>query len=82
MGATTTGQGSAGNVIAAICSLVIPGLGQLVQGRVLSAIGWFVAACMAWLFTALITLFTFPFGWYVVAFFSCIRAAVYRAPAN
>ena len=32
------GQGTAGNVIAAICSLIVPGLGQLVQGRVLSAI--------------------------------------------
>ena len=31
----TTGQGSAGNVIAALCSVFIPGLGQLVQGRLL-----------------------------------------------
>ena len=35
---TTTGQGSAGNVIAAICSFFIPGLGQLVQGRILAAL--------------------------------------------
>ena len=28
---SSTGQGSTGNVIAAICSLFIPGLGQLVQ---------------------------------------------------
>ncbi len=26
------GQGSTGNVLAAICSFFIPGLGQLVQG--------------------------------------------------
>ena len=26
------GQGSSGNVIAAVCSFFIPGLGQLVQG--------------------------------------------------
>lgn len=33
-----SGQGSAGNVIAAICNLFFPGLGQLVQGRLLAAI--------------------------------------------
>lgn len=32
------GQGSAGNVIAAICNVFFPGLGQLVQGRILPAI--------------------------------------------
>ena len=37
-------QGSAGNVIAAICSVFIPGRGQLVQGRLVSAILWFLAA--------------------------------------
>ncbi len=31
-------QGSAGNVIAAICNVFFPGLGQLVQGRLLPAI--------------------------------------------
>ncbi|GGI82682.1 hypothetical protein [Shewanella gelidii] len=31
-------QGSAGNVLAAIASLFFPGLGQLVQGRILAAI--------------------------------------------
>ncbi|GAA0823077.1 hypothetical protein GCM10009111_32200 [Colwellia asteriadis] len=31
-------QGSAGNVISAICSIFFPGLGQLVQGRVLPAL--------------------------------------------
>jgi len=75
-----TGQGSTGNVIAAICSLIVPGLGQLVQGRVLSAILWFVAGCIAWVVTWLLTLTLFPFGWFVVSLFSCISAAVYRAP--
>ena len=32
------GQGSGGNVIAAICNIFFPGLGQLVQGRVIPAI--------------------------------------------
>jgi len=31
-------QGSAGNVISAICNIFFPGLGQLVQGRILTAI--------------------------------------------
>ena len=31
-------QGSGGNVIAAICNIFIPGLGQLVQGRILAAL--------------------------------------------
>jgi TM2 domain-containing membrane protein YozV len=43
------GQGSTGNVIAAVCSLFIPGLGQLVQGRVLMALVHFVLAGVLWL---------------------------------
>lgn len=76
-----SGQGSAGNVIAAICSLFVPGLGQLVQGRVLSALLWFVAACIAGVVTWVITLSLFPFGWVLVGILSCISAAVYRRPA-
>lgn len=44
----STGQGSAGNVIAAICSFFIPGLGQLVQGRLLMALVQFVLAAVLW----------------------------------
>lgn len=33
-----SGQGSGGNVLAAICCFFIPGLGQLVQGRILAAL--------------------------------------------
>lgn len=33
-----SGQGSGGNVIAAICNVFFPGLGQLVQGRILAAL--------------------------------------------
>lgn len=72
------GQGSAGNVIAAICSLVVPGLGQLVQGRVLAALLWFLAACIAFAITWLLTLSLLPFGWFLVAVFSCISAATWR----
>ena len=45
-------QGSGGNVLAAICSVFIPGLGQLVQGRVIPAIlffiFWTVAGALMW----------------------------------
>ncbi len=43
-------QGSTGNVIAAVCSFFIPGLWQLVQGRVLMALVHFVLACILWVF--------------------------------
>jgi TM2 domain-containing membrane protein YozV len=78
MSQTSTGQGTAGNVIAALCSLFFPGLGQLVQGRLLSALLWFLFACAAGALTWLITVGTLPFGWFVVSVFACINAAVYR----
>jgi hypothetical protein len=43
----SNGQGSAGNVIAALCSFFIPGLGQLLQGRLCRRLGWFLFACVA-----------------------------------
>lgn len=42
------GQGSAGNVLAALCSLLIPGLGQLLQARLGMAIVHFVLAFVLW----------------------------------
>ena len=74
----SNGQGSTGNVIAALCSLFIPGLGQLIQGRVLSALLWFISACVAFAITWVVTLSLLPFGWFVVAILSCISAAVWR----
>jgi TM2 domain-containing membrane protein YozV len=78
----SNGQGSAGNVIAALCSFFIPGLGQLLQGRLLSAIGWFLFASVAFVVTWLLTLSLLPFGWFLVSVFSCINAALYRAPGH
>ncbi len=46
-----SGQGSGGNVLAAICSFFIPGLGQLVQGRILAAILFFVGMLVSWALT-------------------------------
>ena len=64
----TTGQGSSGNVIAALCSFFIPGLGQLLQGRLLMAIVQFVLAALLW-FVLL--------GW-AVHLWSIIDAAMFK----
>lgn len=42
------GQGSGGNVLAALASFFIPGLGQLLQGRLLKAALMFVLAGALW----------------------------------
>ncbi|MGH8028852.1 MAG: hypothetical protein ACREO3_02855 [Arenimonas sp.] len=76
----TTGQGFTGNVLAALASLFIPGVGHLIQGRVLGAIFWFVTACVAGAITWIITLGTLPFGWAIAAICSCIGAATYKRP--
>ena len=62
------GQGSAGNVIAALCSFFIPGLGQLLQGRLLTAIIHFVLASLLW-FVLL--------GW-LVHLWSILDAAMFK----
>ena len=56
-------------MLAAICSLFIPGLGQLVQGRLLMAILMFVLAGMLWFFLL---------GW-IVHIWSIIDAALFKA---
>lgn len=43
------GQGSGGNVIAALASFFIPGLGQLLQGRLIIAAVMFVTAGLLWI---------------------------------
>ncbi len=68
----STGQGSSGNVLAAICSFFIPGLGQLVQGRPLKALLMCVLAVMLW-FVLL--------GW-LVHLWSILDAALYKPPMN
>ena len=65
------GQGSAGNVIAAICSFFIPGLGQLVQGRILAALLMFVLAGAVWLVSFGLL------GW-VMHLVACIEAARWK----
>jgi len=62
------GQGSTGNVIATLASFFIPGLGQLLQGRVLAALIQFVLAGILWIFLL---------GW-IVHLWSIIDAARYK----
>ena len=66
------GQGSAGNVIAAVCSFFIPGLGQLVQGRLGIAIFQFVLAVILWFFLL---------GW-AIHLWSILDAALWKPPAT
>ena len=44
----TEGKGSTGNVIAALASFFVPGLGQLIQGRPVRALFFFLAAAVLW----------------------------------
>jgi TM2 domain-containing membrane protein YozV len=62
------GQGSTGNVIAALASFFIPGLGQLLQGRLLLAIIQFVLAAVLWIFLL---------GW-IIHLWSILDAAMFK----
>ncbi|MEZ5465353.1 MAG: hypothetical protein R3F22_09080 [Lysobacteraceae bacterium] len=64
----STGQGSAGNVLAALASFFIPGLGQLLQGRLLAAIVQFVLAAALWIILL---------GW-LVHLWSILDAALFK----
>ncbi len=65
------GQGSTGNVIAAVCSFFIPGLGQLVQGRMMMALIQFVLAGLLWIILL---------GW-LVHIWSIVDAAIWKPKA-
>jgi TM2 domain-containing membrane protein YozV len=68
---SAAGQGSTGNVIAAVCSFFIPGLGQLVQGRIFKALIMFVLAAVLWIVWM---------GW-LIHLWSIVDAAMFR-PSN
>lgn len=67
------GQGTTSNVIAAVCSFFIPGLGQLVQGRILMALVQFIIGVIIWV-VSFGTL-----GW-IVHIWSIIDAALWKGP--
>lgn len=74
-----SGQGSAGNVIAAICSFFIPGLGQLVQGRIMPAILFFIGMAVSWVLVYLVI------GWFlvpIVYIWCIIDAATYKSKGS
>jgi TM2 domain-containing membrane protein YozV len=66
------GQGSTGNVIAAVCSFFVPGLGQLVQGRLGIAVVQFVLAIVLWIFLL---------GW-AIHLWSILDAALWKPRAT
>jgi TM2 domain-containing membrane protein YozV len=66
-----SGQGSAGNVIAALCSFFVPGLGQLLQGRLFRALLQFCLAAVLWFFLL---------GW-AIHLWSVLDAALYKPDA-
>jgi len=66
----SVGQGSAGNVLAALASFFVAGLGQLLQGRFLLALVQFVLAAILWLVWL---------GW-IIHLWSIIDAALYKPP--
>ena len=66
------GQGSAGNIIAALCSFFVPGLGQLLQGRLGRAIVQFLLAAALWIVLL---------GW-LIHLWSILDAATWKAPSG
>ena len=71
------GQGSGGNVIAAICNFFIPGLGQLVQGRLLAAIAFFLFASVCYALAATVILIFMWLPGVLLHLWSIIDAARY-----
>jgi TM2 domain-containing membrane protein YozV len=68
-----SGQGSTSNVIAAVCSFFIPGLGQLVQGRLVPAAIMFILAVVVGIFTLGLLV---P----IVSIVACVEAALWKGP--
>ncbi|MCL1075729.1 hypothetical protein [Shewanella dokdonensis] len=69
-------QGSAGNVIAALVNVFFPGLGQLIQGRILAAILFFVITVVGY---SLWWLVIPPIIGAIAHIWSIIDAAKFRA---
>ncbi len=63
--------GTTGNVIAALASFFIPGLGQLIQGRLIRALIFFILAAVLWWFWL---------GW-LISIWATIDAALFKKPA-
>jgi len=72
-------QGSGGNVLAAICSFFIPGLGQLVQGRILAALIFFVLVSVNYSLAATGILFFMAVFGFIFHVWAIINAARYKS---
>jgi hypothetical protein len=68
---STPGRGSTGNVIAALCSFFAPGLGQLVQGRLVVALIHFSLAIVIWVVS-------FGYLGWIMHIWSAASAALFR----
>ena len=66
------GSGTCGNVIAALSSFFIPGLGQLLQGRWLLAIAMFLLTALLWLILL---------GW-IIHLWSIVDAALFKGESR
>ena len=68
---STIARGSTGNVVSALASFVLPGLGQLLQGRLLAAGGFLLLSGAIWV----LTLGTLAILGHIVA---ALEAAIWR----
>lgn len=68
-------QGSTGNVLAALASFFLPGLGQLVQGRILAAVFYLLLTGFLWVVTL-------GLGGWVGHVIAAIDAALWKGPGG
>ena len=73
MQVSRTGRGSGGNVIAALASLIDPGLGQLAQGRIFSAL-------LQVIFSGILWVLTFGLLGWLGHILAALDAALWRGP--
>ena len=73
MQVSRTGPGSEGNIIAALASLIVPGLGQLAQGRIFSAL-------LQVIFSGILWVLSFGLLGWLGHILAALDAALWRGP--
>lgn len=73
-----SGQGSGGNVLAALCNVFVPGLGQLLQGRIGKAIMFFLVTFVSYGMAATVIFFFMSILGAIFHVWAIIDAAKYR----
>ena len=71
-------QGSAGNILAAVASFFFPGLGQLLQGRILAALLFFSITVVGYFFAVLVVPLIIAVIFHL---WSIIDAAKFKSPS-